>query len=115
MHMQQEGGNRKIMKENLIPWGISALLLLFSILTYTRNGRKDKKTEEKEDNSKMDAIKESLLKVDLKLDQVGATTTETRTDIKSLNKDLQGLGTRVSVLESDMKSAFRQIDELKKH
>ena len=101
------------MHENLIPWAISGVSLLFVILTYVRNGNKDKRTETKEDNAFMHGIKESLLKVDLKLDQVWSTTNETRTDIKSLNKDMQNMSVRVSVLERDLKTAFTLIDELK--
>ena len=101
------------MHENLIPWTISAVSLLFVILTFIRNGKKDNETEIKEDDALMHGIKESLLKVDLKLDQVWSTTSETRTDIKSLNKDMQSLSVRVSVLERDLNTAFSLIDELK--
>lgn len=99
---------------NIVPWGISALSLLFVILTFIRNGIKDKKSEEKEDVLTIDAIKECLLKVNLKLDQVCVTTNETRTDIKSMNKDIQVLETRIAVVERDLKTAFNQIEELKK-
>ena len=97
----------------VIPWTISAVSLLFVILTYVRNGNKDKRSETKEDDALMHGIKESLLKVDLKLDQVWSTTNETRTDIKSLNKDMQNMSVRVSVLERDLKTAFSLIEELK--
>lgn len=98
---------------NLIPWGISGLSLLFVILTFIRNGNKDKKNETKDENLVMNGIKESLLKANMKLDQVCSTTNETRTDIKSLNKDIQNLDIRIAVVERDLKSAFHQIDELK--
>lgn len=98
---------------NLIPWGISALSLLFVVLTYVRNGNKDKKSEDKEEHLLMDGIRESLLKANMKLDQVCSTTNETRTDIKSLNKDLQNLSVRVTVVERDLKTVFHEIDELK--
>ena len=102
------------MNENWIPWGISAISLLFVILTFARTGKKDFKKEVLEDNSKIDGIKESLLKVNMKLDQVCAVTNETRTDIKALNKDIQGLDKRVCVAERDMKTVFNLIDEIKK-
>jgi capsule polysaccharide export protein KpsE/RkpR len=99
--------------EKLIPWAISGVSLLFVILTYVRNGNKDKKMETKEDEVLMHGIKESLLKVNMKLDQVCSTTNETRTDIKSLNKDMQNLDIKVAILERDLKTAFTLIDELK--
>lgn len=101
------------MTENLIPWTISGVSLLFVILTYIRNGNKDKVNETKEDDVLMHGIKESLLKVNMKLDQVCSTTNETRTDIKSLNKDMQNLDVKVAILERDLKTAFTLIDELK--
>lgn len=100
--------------ENMIPWGISAISLLFVILTFVRTGKKDLKKEILEDDSRIDGIKESLLKVNLKLDQVCATTNETRSDIKSLNKDLQGLDKRICIVERDVKTAFNLIEALKK-
>lgn len=100
------------MYENVIPWAISALSLLFVILTYVRNGNKDRLNETKEEDNLMNGIREGLLKANMKLDQVCTTTNETRTDIKSLNKDLQNLDLRVAMVEKDLKNAFHQIDEL---
>ena len=98
---------------NVVPWFISGMSLLFVILTYVRNGNKDKKNEIKEDDLAIHGIKESLLKVNMKLDQVCSTTNETRSDIKSLNKDIKGLDVRIAIVERDLKSAFRELDELK--
>lgn len=98
---------------NLIPWTISLISLIIVILTYVRNGNKDRRTEINEDNLVMNGIKESLLKVNMKLDQVCATTNETRSDIKSLNKDMTEIDRRVSMMERDIKTAFNAIDELK--
>ena len=96
-----------------IPWIISFLSLVLCIMTYVRNGQKDEKESLKEDDVKFNGIKEGVLKANMKLDQVCATTNETRADIKSLNKDLKDMDTRVVVLERDMKTAFNNIKELK--
>ena len=68
---------------------------------------------EAQPKTKFTDIEKSLLKANLKLDQLCATTSETRTDIKSLNKDLNSLSGRVTVVERDLKTAFEKIDELK--
>ena len=94
--------------EKIIPWSISLISLIILIITFFRNGNK----EQKED-TKFTDIEKSLLKANLKLDQLCATTSETRTDIKSLNKDLNSLSGRVTVVERDLKTAFEKIDELK--
>ena len=98
---------------NLIPWGISTILLIFTILTFARNGKKDYKAEMQQEDAKFDGIKESLVKVNVKLDTVCNTTNETRTDIKSMNKDMIGIDKRLTVLEENMKTVFSAIDELK--
>ena len=98
---------------NLIPWSISALCLLFTIITFARNGRKERKQEYQEEDAKIDGIKESLLKANMKLDTVCATTNETRTDIKAMDKTMQEFDKRVTGIEKDMKTMWIRIDELK--
>ena len=98
---------------NLIPWSISLVSLIIVAVTFIRNGKKDLRREYKEDDAKFDGIKESLLKANIKLDQVCATTNETRTDIKALNKDIVELDKRISVIERDVQTAFMRIDELR--
>lgn len=95
-----------------IPWIISFLSLVVCVLTYMHNTDKDKRQNIKEDDLQMNTIRESLLKANMKLDQVCTTTTETRTDIKSLNKDLQNIDTRVCILEGEIKTLKERIDQL---
>jgi len=96
-----------------IPWGISAVSLLFAIFTYVRNGTKDKRSEDAEENAKFDSIKEGVLKANMKLDQVCATTTELRSDIKSMDRDLKNYSERLTAVERDLKTAFTMIDDIK--
>ena len=96
-----------------IPWIISGLSLLVTFLAFLHNTDKDSKAEIQTENSQMAGIKESLLKANMKLDQVCATTNETRTDIKAVNKDMQSMDTRLTVVERDLKTAFSWIEELK--
>lgn len=96
---------------NIIPWVISGCMLLFAILTYVRNGNKDKKLDIKEEDSKFDDINISLLKANVKLDQVCATTNETRSDVKALNKDIVNLDRRVSIIENEIDSLKRKGDK----
>lgn len=98
---------------NLIPWSISIIALIFTAVTFYRNGRKDLKNASKEESSQFEGIREGLIKANIKLDQVCAVTNETRTDIKSLNKDLIEIDKRVSVIERDVQTAFMRIDELR--
>lgn len=99
--------------EKLIPWTISFVSLIILIITFFKNGNKEQKEDIKQEDTKFTDIEKSLLKANLKLDQLCATTSETRTDIKSLNKDLNSLSGRVTVVERDLKTAFEKINELK--
>ena len=98
---------------NYIPWIISLGSLIVAILSLAHTKDKDRTNEIREDTEKFDGIEKSLLKANIKLDQVCSTTTETRADIKSLNTDLKNMDTRVVVLERDMKTVFNLIAELK--
>lgn len=71
------------------------------------------KSEIQEDDRKFDGIKESLLKANMKLDQVCATTNETRSDIKGMNLKIQSLDKELEVVKRDVQTAFVKIDELK--
>lgn len=99
--------------EKIIPWAISFVSLIILIITFFKNGNKEQKEDIEQEDTKFTDIEKSLLKANLKLDQLCATTSETRTDIKSLNKDLNSLSGRVTVVERDLKTAFEKIDELK--
>lgn len=96
-----------------IPWGISFVSVLIAVFSYVRNGKKDLKEETKEDEAKFDDIGKSLLKANMKLDQVCATTNETRTDIKSMNKDLIAMDRRLTIVEQNMKTVFSTLEDLK--
>lgn len=92
---------------------ISATMMIIAIVTLSRNGRKDRKNEYVEETQQMQSIKESLIKVNMKLDQVCTTTVETRSDIKAMNEYINSVEKRVSVLEENVKAAWIRIDELK--
>lgn len=96
-----------------IPIGLSVASVIIAALTYSRNGKKDDKETIQKEESKFDGIKEGLLKANMKLDTVCATTNETRSDIKSMNKDLINIDRRVTGLETNMKQVFKELDELK--
>lgn len=96
-----------------IPWIISGLSLLFVILNYARTGKKDNEEALHKEDQKFDGIRESLLKVNMKLDQVCSTTNETRSDIKAMNTKVTELDKELEVVKRDLHTAFARIDELK--
>lgn len=96
-----------------IPWLISGVSMVVCVLTYLRNGKSAEIKDRAENDAKLESLKESLLKANIKLDQVCATTNETRSDIKALNTSLIEMDKRLSMVENDLKTAFMRIDELR--
>lgn len=89
-----------------IPWLIALGSLIVAYKSYSHNVSKDSVT-------KIDNIKDGLFKANMKLDTVCQTTNETRTDIKSLNRDLVEVEKRVVALERDSKTLFNEVGEIK--
>lgn len=81
------------------------------IITQARAGKKDT-AEQIEEKA---TLKEGIFKANMKLDQLCATTTETRTDIKSMTAILNEHGESIAVIKRDLETAFMRIDELRKH
>ena len=96
-----------------VSWAVPLVSLVIVIVTFIKTGRKERKAEYVEEDAKIDEIKTALLKANMKLDTVCATTNETRTDIKAMNEYIHGVEKRVSVIENDLKTVWIRIDELK--
>lgn len=72
-----------------------------------------RKKEAVDATAQLEEIRTGLIKVNMKLDQVCATTNETRSDIKAMNNQIQELDKELSIVKRDLKTAFNRIDELK--
>lgn len=98
---------------NLIPWGISLITLIVVILTFARSGKKEYKENINEESAKMHDIDRSLTKVNTKLDQLCNTTVETRADIKAMSQNMSLVERRVTIIETQLETVWKRIDELK--
>lgn len=72
-----------------------------------------RKKEALESSQRLEEIRESLLKCNMKLDTVCATTNETRSDIKAMNVQIQELDKELSIVKRDLNTAFIRIDEIR--
>ena len=82
---------------------------LINVYGFWKNSKKDTKQEVGETN----AIHEAILKANLKLDSLCATTNEIRTDIKCMQTKINDMDKEISILKRDLETAFMRIDELK--
>ena len=96
---------------NLVPWSISLICLIIAVLTYLWNTNKDKKSEIKEEDLTINGLEKGILKANMKLDQVCATTNETRTDIKSLSYNLGEIDKRLCIVENEVKDLKRKVGD----
>lgn len=97
---------------NLIPWTISLICLIIAVLTYLWNTNKDKKSEIKEEDLTINGLEKGILKANMKLDQVCATTNETRSDIKALSFNLSEIDKRLCVVENEVKDLKKKVGDL---
>ena len=97
---------------NLVPWTISLICLIIAVLTYLWNTNKDKKSEIKEEDLTINGLEKGILKANMKLDQVCATTNETRSDIKALSFNLSEIDKRLCIVENEVKDLKKKVGDL---
>lgn len=91
----------------------SGIMMAVGVTTFVLSRKRDLKKDTVEEEHEFASLREGILKANMKLDTVCATTNETRSDIKALNSGLGALDKRVSVMERDLQTAFMRIDELR--
>lgn len=92
---------------------IATLIAVCSFIFTAYNFIAARKREVVESSARLEEIKESLLKCNMKLDAVCSATNETRVDIKALNSQIQVLDKELTVVKRDLNTAFVRIDELR--
>lgn len=80
---------------------VALISLIFAILTFTRNGRKDLVVDAKEKAT-----------INVKLDNISNNVADIKYDITATKKDVSALTTKVAEIESSVKSAHHRIDGL---
>ena len=97
----------------IISLAFSGVMLVVSLINFFIARHRDTERETEESERELASLREGILKANMKLDTVCATTNETRTDIKALNVSIGEMDKRLTVVERDLKTAFIRIDELK--
>lgn len=81
---------------------ISISTFVFGAITFFSNRKKDIKNDN-----------ESLIKANMKLDQICSTTNETRSDIKSINNQIKDIVEEQIIQRQEIKAIWKRIDEIK--
>lgn len=80
----------------------SVASVIFVAANFFSNRRKDIKSDN-----------EGLLKANMKLDQICATTNETRSDIKSINSQIKDITEEQIKQRMEISTMWKRVDELK--
>lgn len=99
--------------ESIMTLTISAIMLILAAATFIVNSARNAKRDTVASESRLSEINQSLLKVNLKLDQVCATTADIRTEVRTMqNKQIEHTE-QIARLEQRVATAFLRIDELR--
>ena len=99
--------------ESIIALIISGCMLVVSVVTFILNSSRASKKDIVASENRLNDINQSLLKVNLKLDQVCTTTADIRSEIRTMqNKQIEHTE-QIAKLEAGIETAFRRIDELR--
>lgn len=99
----------------VISLSFSGVMMIIGVSTFIITQVRAGKKETQEEGHEKAALKEGIFKANMKLDQLCATTNETRSDIKSMTQMLNEHGESIAVIKRDLETAFMRIDELRQH
>ena len=91
------------------PWLVSIASLVFVVLQYSRNIKKDNKEEANKQEQKFDGIVRSITEMSIKLDTANATANDTMTEVRCITRDMAKFDTRLSVVEKEVEMVKGQI------
>lgn len=100
---------------SIISLCFSGVMMIIGVTTFIITQARAGKKETQEETQEKATLKEGIFKANMKLDQLCATTNETRSDIKSMTQILNEHGESIAVIKRDLETAFMRIDELRKH
>lgn len=87
--------------------------MIVSFILFVRTLNRDSKENMEEQASRNDKINASLLKQSLMLENITQNVGDIKTEIKSINTNINDVEKRVSLIESEQKTMWMRVDELK--
>lgn len=87
--------------------------VIFMLITFGLNRKKEVKTETISSETRLNDINQSLIKANMKLDQVCSTMADIQADIRTMQKTQLDHTQQLVKLEGRVDRAFERIDELR--
>lgn len=89
------------------------LSLIVSFILFVRTLTRDSKANLEAQADRNDKINASLLKLNLMSENISNNVSDIKTDIKSINTNINDVEKRVSLIENEQKTMWVRIDEVK--
>lgn len=93
---------------------IAFVVAIIGFIISLANFFNDQKKNTQGEDAKMEEIRTSCLKANLKLDSVCGTLTDIKTDVKAMQKQVNDAQQEIAVVKRDLKTAFNRIDDINK-
>lgn len=98
---------------SIISLCFSGVMMIIGVSSFIITQAKQSKKEIETSERQLNVIREDILQVRMKLDEVGTVVTETKGDVKGLTVNLNEIDKRLTRVETNLETAFVRIDELR--
>lgn len=98
---------------SIISLCFSGVMMIIGVTSFIITQAKQSKKEIETSERQLNVIREDILQVRMKLDEVGTVVTETKGDVKGLTVNLNEIDKRLTRVETNLETAFVRIDELR--
>lgn len=98
---------------SIISLCFSGVMMIIGVTSFIITQAKTSKKEIETSERQLNVIREDILQVRMKLDEVGTVVTETKGDVKGLTVNLNEIDKRLTRVETNLETAFVRIDELR--
>jgi septal ring factor EnvC (AmiA/AmiB activator) len=99
--------------DSIISLAISAVMMIVGVTTFVITQSRQAKKDTEESTQQLSDIREDIVAVRMKIEEVGNIVKETKDDVKGLSTNLSDIDKRLTRVEENLKTAFKRIDELK--
>jgi septal ring factor EnvC (AmiA/AmiB activator) len=99
--------------DSIISLAISAVMMIVGVTTFVITQSRQSKKDTEESTRQLSDIREDIVGVRMKIEEVGNIVKETKDDVKGLSANLSDIDKRLTRVEENLKTAFKRIDELK--
>lgn len=92
---------------------VSIIMMLATVSTFIVGNIRAGRSKVEKEQEVQSSLREGVVKLNIKLEQICSTTNEIRTDVKAMDNKVIEQGEEIAVIKRDVQTAFKRIDELR--